>query len=130
MTAEAISQWIGPGLQIVQFVVTLVIGFFLWILRRDAAQRTALTEMGSSITGAIGELRITLSKDISDLDKRLTRVEADFEHRIDSNEVRRIHARIDILKADLAELKGESRSTHRLVHEINEYLRNHEGGSR
>lgn len=139
-------------LQLVQVAGLAILGLFAWITRRDSVQREALGALEEKIELALqrdqdemlqglGDVRVAVESlrekqgsQLGDLDRRLTRVEADTSHQISREEMRlmndridKVHERVSGISRSLAEMQGESKITARMVSEINEYLRDQAG---
>jgi uncharacterized coiled-coil protein SlyX len=117
MDAPTLAAWL-PWVTVGQSLVTAAIAVALWYVRRDAARRAAIERIERTLDQRFQELRTALTlqeRSIAGLPplsawaahaQRIAILEERLGHLPSTEDLQRIHSRIDHVSEGMAELRG------------------------
>lgn len=108
-------SWLRFWLDVLQWVVTCIIGVAMFAMRRHRGTVAVLQSESKGLSSAMQMI-----------DSRLTRLEVQIEHAPSRRDIEQLSQRIQTLHGDLSKLSGGLEGIRRAVDLLNEHLLNRE----
>ena len=105
-------------LDLIQMVITLLIGLYVWQSNRHRVTNERISELESDMDERLDKYA-----------ERITTLEVRAGAAPTHDDLKRMHKRLDIMNGELQHLSGESSAARRTLDLIHEYLMNNGGKS-